>query len=218
MFLQEGVLTESPEMVKGYMDELDLKTANEEMMKAGERFGFKTMEIFGKVYGLMAEIAGMMGYLDPSPYGKLLKKWQILAPTVGTFGSESRMLMVEKLGIDARDGKSLLIDWTGFLIGGVKGEGANADQVLAYLLQREREARINAATVDQYKAEKIRMEREAHNLRMVERRLAVMEKKIAMLRRHKAPIPEELKDQYQHLLGSAFPEDSQLGMYSDSKD
>lgn len=60
------------------------------------------VEDFGKVYGLMAEIAARMGYFDPSSYGRLLKKWEIYTPNVGTFGSSCRRMLVEKLGIDEK--------------------------------------------------------------------------------------------------------------------
>jgi hypothetical protein len=99
-YLQEGVLTDDKGVVNSYIEELDLKTSNDEMVKAGEKFGFRTINIYGKVYGLMSEIAARMGYLDPSSYGRLLKKWEIQTPNVGTFGSEYRRLMVENLGID----------------------------------------------------------------------------------------------------------------------
>lgn len=124
--MSEGFQTFINELPSKYKQGIDLKTSNEEMVKAGEKFGFKIINIFGKMYGLMAEIATKMGYIDPSPYGKLLKKWEIYTPNVGTFGSYCRMMMVEKLGIEEKDGRSLLVDWTGFLIGGVKGEGENA--------------------------------------------------------------------------------------------
>lgn len=152
-YLQEGVLAEDKSIVADYLGELDLKTANEEMVKAGEKFGFKTVKVYDKVYGSLTEISRKLGYVDPSSFGRLLKKWEIYAPGMGGFGSEYRRLVREKLGLNENDGSSLLVDWTGFLIGGVKGEGEHADEVLAYLLKREREARIAGATIDQYKAE-----------------------------------------------------------------
>lgn len=208
MYLQEGLLKEDKSIVSGYIDELDMKTANDEMSKAGEKFDFKTIMIHGKVYGVMAEIAGKLGYLDPSPYGKLLKKWDIYTPTVGGFGSNCRMLMVEKLGIDQFDGKSLLVDWTGFLIGGVKGEGENADAVLAYLLQREREARINAATVDQVKAEEHTMRKEIHRIKM-------LKEKIALCKAAGVTAPSSIDDDFFQVTGLHLPKAAQSKLFKD---
>ena len=193
-------------IVSGYIDELDMKTANEEMTKAGEKFGFKTILLHGKVYGLMAEIAGKMGYLDPSPYGKLLKKWDIYTPTVGGFGSNCRMLMIQKLEIDQFDGKSLLVDWTGFLIGGVKGEGSNADAVLGYLLQREREARINAATVDQVKAEEHTMRKELH-------RIKVLKEKIMLCKAAGVAAPPAIGEDFFQVTGMHLPKAAQVKLF-----
>jgi len=206
LYLQEGLLKDDHAIVSGYIDELDMKTANDEMAKAGEKFGFKTILIHGKVYGLMAEIAGNLGYLDPSPYGKLLKKWDVYTPTVGGFGSNCRMLMVEKLGIEQFDGKSLLVDWTGFLIGGVRGEGKNADAVLAYLLEREREARINAATVDQVKAEEHTMRKELH-------RINVLTKKIALCKTAGVSAPPSIDNDFFQVTGMHLPAAAQEKLF-----
>jgi len=202
LYLQEGLLKDDHAIVSGYIDELDMKTANDEMAKAGEKFGFKTILIHGKVYGLMAEIAGNLGYLDPSPYGKLLKKWDVYTPTVGGFGSNCRMLMV----IEQFDGKSLLVDWTGFLIGGVKGEGENADAVLAYLLEREREARINAATVDQVKAEEHTMRKELH-------RINVLTKKIALCKTAGVSAPPSIDNDFFQVTGMHLPAAAQEKLF-----
>lgn len=208
-YLQEGVLTEDKGVVNSYVEGLDLRTSNEEMVKAGEKFGFKTINIFGKEYGLMSEIAGKMGYMDPSSYGKLLRKWEIYTPNVGTFGSDCRMTMVEKLGIEEKDGRSLLVDWTGFLICGVKGEGENADEVLAYLLRRDREARISGVLLDDAKAEELRMKLEKHSIDMTDKRLSVMQRKLAILEKTKQSTPEQLKAEYRELLSVEFPKDPQ---------
>jgi hypothetical protein len=206
LYLQEGLLKEDHSIVSGYIDELDMKTANDEMVKAGEKFGFKTILIHGKVYGLMAEIAGNLGYLDPSSYGRLLKKWDIYTPTVGGFGSNYRRLVVEKLGVNEYDGSSLLVDWTGFLIGGVKGEGKNADAVLAYLLEREREARINAATVDQVKAEEHTMRKELHRIKMLKERIALC--KIAGI-----AAPPSIGEDFFQVTGVHLPEAAQAKLF-----
>lgn len=83
VYLQEGVLAENKDIVSSYVDELDLRTANEEMVKAGEKFGFNTVKVYEKVYGSLAEISTKLGYLDPSSYGSLLKKWEIYTPSLG---------------------------------------------------------------------------------------------------------------------------------------
>lgn len=202
-YLQEGVLAEDKSIVTDYLDELDLKTANEEMVKAGEKFGFKTMKIHGKAYGSFTEISAKLGYVDPSPFGKLLKKWEILTPSIATYGSESRMLIREKFDIHENDGRALLVDWTGFLIGGVKGEGANADEVLAYLLKREREARIAGATIDRYKSELLQIKRC--------KEIVTMSYKIDQMK--DGPFRDSAIKAYETLTGEIFPKSGQRKLW-----
>lgn len=103
VYLQEGVLAENKDIVSSYIDELDLRTANEEMVKAGEKFGFNTVKVYEKVYGSLAEISTKLGYLDPSSYGSLLKKWEIYTPSlwggsvVNTEGSSVKSLNLAKM-------------------------------------------------------------------------------------------------------------------------
>lgn len=202
-YSQEGVLADDKSIVSDYLDELDLKTANEEMVNAGKKFGFKTMKVHEKVYGCMAEISKVLGYGDPSSYRRLLEKWEILTPNLGWFGNEYRTRIRENLGIHEKDSRALLIDWTGFLIGGVRGEGDNADEVLAYLLKREREARISGATLDAAKAEELRMKKEIHSLRM-------LKEKLSLIRANGAKIPQELHAEFTNITGVAIPKNGQL--------
>lgn len=202
-YLQEGVLTENKDIVSGYIDELDMRTANEEMIKAGEKFGFKTVKIYEKVYGSLTEISRKLGYADPSSFGRLLKKWEIYAPGVGGFGNEYRRLAREKLGLSENDGSTLLVDWTGFLIGGVRGEGDHADDVLVYLLKREREARINAATIDEAKAIELSMKMEIHKIK-------VLKEKLSLVKAAGAKIPQQIQAEFVAITGVEIPNDGQL--------
>lgn len=83
VYLQEGILTDDRSIVSDYIDEMDIKTSNDEMIKAGEKFGFNTVKVYEKVYGSLSEISTKLGYLDPSSYGRLLKKWEIYTPSLG---------------------------------------------------------------------------------------------------------------------------------------
>ena len=203
VYLQEGVLTDDRSIVSDYIDEMDIKTSNDEMIRVGEKFGFKTIKVHEKVYGSLTEISGILGYVDSNSYGRLLKKWEIFTPSIATYGSEYRMLIREKFGIHENDGRALLVDWTGFLIGGVKGEGEHADAVLVYLLRREREARINAVTVDQVKAEELLMKKEIHKVKMLKERLS-------LIKAVGAKIPPLLKTEFTAITGVVIPEDRQL--------
>lgn len=203
VYLQEGVITEDKSIVSNYIDELDLRTANEEMVKAGEKFGFKTVKIHEKVYGCMAEISRVHGYADPSSYRRLLEKWEILTPNIGWFGNEYRTRIREMLNIHEKDSRTLLVDWTGFLIGGVKGEGEHADEVLAYLLKREREARINGATVDEAKAIELSMKLEIHKIK-------VLKEKLSLVKAAGAKIPTQLKTEFKAITGVELPYNGQL--------
>lgn len=98
-----------------------------------------------------------------------------------------------------------MVDWTGFLIGGVKGEGEHADEVLVYLLRREREARINAVTVDQVKAEELLMKKDIHKVKMLKERLSLIKAVGAKIK-----IPPLLKMEFTALTGVVIPDDRQL--------
>jgi hypothetical protein len=217
-YLQEGILKDDKNIVSSYIEELDLKTGNEEMLKAGEKFGFKTVEAYGKIYAWSAEIARVHGYARPDYLSRLLDRWEIQAPSIGWFRQSGGTRIREALGINEKDSRAILIDWTGFLIIGVKGEGDNADDVLAYLLQRERESRINTASVDQYKSEKLRMDRQEHDLKIIEKRLSILERKISILKKNNQSIPESLTIEYKMLLGVGYPVDAQGQMFTGQGD
>jgi hypothetical protein len=208
LYLQEGLLKEDRAIVSGYIDELDLRTANDELINAGEKFGFKTVLLFGQAYGWMAEISGVLGYADPSSFRRLLEKWEVLMANIGWFGTEYRTRIRETLGINEKDSRALLITWTGFLIGGVKGEGENADAVLAYLLQREREARINAATVDQVKAEEHTMRKELHRIKM-------LKEKIALCKTAGVSATPSIGEDFFQVTGMRLPEAAQAKLFKE---
>lgn len=206
LYLQEGLLKEDKSIVSGYVAELDLRTGNVELIKAGEQFGFKTVEAYGKVYAWSAEIARVHGYARPEYVSRILDKWEIQAPSIGWFPRSWGTKIRETLGLNEKDSRAILVDWTGFLIVGVKGEGENADAVLAYLLQREREARVNAATVDEVKAEEHTMRKELH-------RIKVLTKKIALCKVAGVTAPPSIDEDFFQVTGLHLPKAAQVKLF-----
>ena len=206
LYLQEGLLKDDHAIVNAYVSELDLRTGNVELIKAGEQFGFKTVEAYGKIYAWSAEIARVHGYARPEYVSRILDKWEIQAPTIGWFPRNWGTRIREALGINEKDSRAILVDWTGFLIIGVKGEGENADSVLAYLLQREREARINTATVDEMKAEEHAMRKELH-------RINVLTKKIALCKTAGVSAPPSIDNDFFQVTGMHLPAAAQEKLF-----
>jgi len=206
LYLQEGLLKDDHAIVNAYVSELDLRTGKVELIKAGEQFGFKTVEAYGKIYAWSAEIARVHGYARPEYVSRILDKWEIQAPTIGWFPRNWGTRIREALGINEKDSRAILVDWTGFLIIGVKGEGENADSVLAYLLQREREARINTATVDEMKAEEHAMRKELH-------RINVLTKKIALCKTAGVSAPPSIDNDFFQVTGMHLPAAAQEKLF-----
>ena len=204
LYLQEGLLKEDHSIVSGYIDELDLRTANEELIKAGVKFGFKTVVLFGQAYGWMAEISRVLGYDDPSSYRRLLEKWEVLMANIGWFGQKYRTSIRENLGINEKDSRALLIGWSGFLIGCIKGNGENADAVFAYLLQCEREVRTNS--VGQVKAEEHTMRKELH-------RIKVLKEKIALCKTAGISAPPSIDEDFFQVTGMHLPAAAQAKLF-----
>jgi hypothetical protein len=206
LYLQEGLLKEDHSIVSAYISELDIRTGNAELIKAGEQFGFKTVEAYGKIYAWSAEIARVHGYARPEYVSRILDKWEIQAPSIGWFPRNWGTRIRETLGLNEKDSRAILIDWTGFLIIGVKGEGENADAVLAYLLQREREARINTATVDQVKAEEHAMRKELHRIKMLKEKITLC--KVAGI-----TAPPSISEDFFQVTGIHLPKAAQAKLF-----
>jgi len=142
IFLEEALLENSQEKISGYFAEIDRQTANEVMRKAGEQFGFITMEINGLVMANITETARILGYSDPSSLAQLLGRYQIMTYQIGWFEQNVRTRMRKAFGLSEKDGRATFMQWDGFLVAGMQGQNAEARKIKIYLLKMETVGRV----------------------------------------------------------------------------
>ncbi|TLD40620.1 MAG: hypothetical protein JETT_3118 [Candidatus Jettenia ecosi] len=144
--LEELLLEENSEGVKGYLSEIDRKTANEMMMKAGEVFGFPTIEIYGVVYTHMGMLAKIFGYASTSGISNLVEKHQLHSVKLAWYTLEVYSMAREIFGLSEKDSKATFVTWDTFLIAGMYGQNPEAQKAKLYLLKAERAFRIGMAS------------------------------------------------------------------------
>jgi hypothetical protein len=140
--LQIALLENNNDAIKNYIERLDRETANEAMTRAGEFFGFSTVEIEGVVRTSGGHLAKVFGYKLSHGLAQLLKTRGIEGVKMGGFTQDMCIQIREKLNLPQDDHKSILYDWPAFLIGGMNSTNEEARVVQAYLLKMEKIARI----------------------------------------------------------------------------
>lgn len=146
MFLEKAILKDDSEEVSRYFSEVDRQTANECMRKAGEQFGFKTMEVMGIRLAKLSDLVQIFGYSDPSGPLKLLEKYSIMTFPMGSIGRKVQFSMREFFGLEPNDGRSVFAGWDAFLVHGVHGQTEEARKIKVYLLEMETVGRVAMAT------------------------------------------------------------------------
>lgn len=146
--LEAAILSEDQSQIRDYLAEIDRKTESAMFRQASEHFGFRTVEHHGRRFAMRAEIGRVMGYIDESGLRKMASRYDLEAISVGTFGQGVRMSIVEELGLDKRDGKTVLVGWDTFLLAGMHGTNDAAKAVKLYLLNIERAGRVAAGVTD----------------------------------------------------------------------
>lgn len=144
--LEELLLEENSEGVKGYLSEIDRRMANECMKNMGEVLGFKIIEINGICYAHLGRTSEILGYSDPSSLGQLARRYQIMTPKIGWFEDETRIRIRNTFDLYPKDGHAALIPYEGILIAGMYGQSPEAKRVKIYLLKAERAFRIGMAS------------------------------------------------------------------------
>lgn len=167
--LQIALIDNDQAAVRAVIDELDRKTENERFQRAGELFGFKTVETGGRRIGYLPEIAGVMGYADASGLRKLGERYDLEAFSLGGYGQNVRQFLLESFGIHKQAGHATFVTWPTFLVAGMVATTANADAIKRYLLASERAARIGGGMLDIAKAKNARIDQAAKVVAMVSR-------------------------------------------------
>lgn len=137
-----ALLEGSNEQVSEFFSEMDRKSANEMMRKAGEQFGFATMAVNGMVVAKMATASNILGYSDPSGLSKLLERYQIMTYQIGWFGHDVRTMMRKTFDLSEKDSKATFITWDAFLLVSMYGQTEAAKKMKLYLLKMEAIARV----------------------------------------------------------------------------
>ncbi len=158
--LEKALLEENVQDVSHYLEELDKKTGNDAMRKAGGEFGFKTLEINGMVMAHMASASAILGYSNVSGLTNLLSAFQIMTYKIGWFIPEVKTRLRETFDLNEKDSQATFITWDAFLVAGMHGQNAAARRVKIYLLQAERAYRINLATKDIRDNEEIELKKD----------------------------------------------------------
>jgi hypothetical protein len=135
--LQIALLENNNDAIKNYIERLDRETANEAMTRAGEFFGFPTVEIEGVIRTSAGYLARVFGYKQPFGLQKLLASRGIFGIKVAGFLHNVESIRTI-LGLDAKDYSAILYDWPAFLIGGMNSTNEEARVVQAYLLKMEK--------------------------------------------------------------------------------
>lgn len=198
--LEELLLEENSEGVKGYLSEIDRKTANEMVVKAGEAFGFPTIEIYGVVYTHMGMLAKIFGYASTSGISNLVEKHQLHSVKLAWYTLEVYSMAREIFGLSEKDSKATFVTWDTFLIAGMYGQNPEAQKVKLYLLKAERAVRVGVSTMDRLKYENYR-------LRKIERTIALASKIGHMAN---GPFKDAAIEAFEELTGKTFSRPKQL--------
>lgn len=145
IFLEEALLENDSGKISGYFANIDRQTANEAMVKAGEQFGFKTLEIMGMRVAKMEDAARILGYSKAWGLSKLLDGYQIMTYKVGSVLPHVVRKLREAFSLSPKDNETTFITWDAFLIGGMHGQNEEARKVKLYLLKMETVGRVALA-------------------------------------------------------------------------
>ena len=145
IFLEEALLENSQEKISGYFSEIDRQTSNETMRKAGEQFGFKTMEIMGMRVAHIDTASHILGYSRGFGLSKLLSAYQIFTLKIISVQPEVARRMKEFFELSPKDSEATFLTWDGFLVGGMYGQNEEAKKIKLYLLKMETVGRVSLA-------------------------------------------------------------------------
>ncbi len=135
--------------VQEVLQKIDEQTANEMMKGFSKRYGFKVVEINGKVFTTTKELMRVFGYSDEWSVRKLLQEYG-----VETFGIKNlaqtqpevatvKSLISKVFGITHAPAlsKLKLLDYRAFLVIALNSKTEKAKEVKEYVINMEKEAR-----------------------------------------------------------------------------
>ena len=209
IYLEEALLENSQEKISGYFSEIDRQTSNEAMRKAGEQFGFKTMEIMGMRVALLRNAAKILGYSDHSGLAKLLNAYQIFTLKVASVGHEVTRKLQKFFDLNPKDNESTFLTWDGFLVAGMFGQNEEAKKIKLYLLKMETVGRVSL-TADP------RMELAAKNYEL-KRLSAQINLALKIDKMGDSPFKDSAIADLEQLTGRRFPRSAQQALFDKQK-
>jgi len=106
--LEEAILGENFTGITEFLNTIYPHTCNERMRLLCENMGLASMEIHGICYAHLGRTSEVFGYSDISGLRKLLERYQIWCPKIGSFGLQVQKIVRETFDLDTRDGQATL--------------------------------------------------------------------------------------------------------------
>lgn len=198
--LKQVLLEEDVTGIKAFFNEIDPQTCNERMQLLCKHLGLTNLEIHGICYAHLGRTSEVFGYADISGLRKLVERYQIWCPKIGSFGLEVQKIIRETFTLDPKDGQATFISFHGMLLAGMKGETAGAEKVQLYLVKCENTLWEAIKTLDQFKLEMYRLKR-------IEKIITLADKLANM---PDSPYKDEAIGAFECLTGKTFPKSRQL--------
>ncbi|NPB03700.1 MAG: hypothetical protein GXO39_04725 [Thermotogae bacterium] len=135
--------------VQEVLQKIDEQTANEMMKGFSKRYGFKVVEISGKVFTTAKELMRVFGYSDEKAVRKLLNEYDVEMLTIKDLVSSElqvpklKDLLIQRFELSPQTpvSKLKLLDYRAFLVIALNSKTEKAKEVKEYVINMEKEAR-----------------------------------------------------------------------------
>lgn len=173
-----AVINQDKDEVQKLINEIDRRTENEMFRKAGEHFGFTTLECCGRQIAFRPDLAPIFGYADESGLRKITERYDLETVKLAWYGQDVRSILVDHFGLPQKTSKATFITWPTFLVAAMESTTPSAEQVKLYLLQAERAGRIASGAMDIIKAQDRKIDRAAKVVTMICKADRIVEKNL----------------------------------------
>jgi len=133
--------------IQEVLQKIDEQTATEMMKGFSKRYGFKVVEISGKVFTTAKELMRVFGYSDEWSVRKLLQEYGVETLTIKDFTGQLEVASLKShlsstFGVPTRNVHQLkLLDYRAFLVIALNSKTEKAKEVKEYVIEMEKEAR-----------------------------------------------------------------------------
>ena len=116
--------------------------------KCAEEFGFKKIEVDGKVCSTASELYQIFGYSQARNVTKVLSKHGVGTRILSGLRQNDASHARQELGLPDTDFSTRLIDYSGFLTIALEGKSSACDKVREYLRKMEMKARVDSVVYE----------------------------------------------------------------------